>query len=147
MSGTAQILKNAMVRIGPADNATEPTNISCQVTQVTMNLTQDVLEVTPICETAKVKIVGLKDSTFALEANQDFTSGAIDEILFNAYNAQTLLSLHVRPSASAIGASNPEYRCRIYLSEYSPFNGKSTGEDLTTSVNFASAGNVMRHTS
>ena len=146
MSGTAITLKNAFVAIGPADNTTEPTNISCQVTQITINLTSDVREVTPVCETAKTKIVGLKDSTFSLEANQDFADNGFDEFMFNAYNLSTELSIHVRPSASAVGVANPAYTANVFVSDYSPFSGQSTGEEMKAPVSFASNGNVTRLT-
>lgn len=146
MSGTAITLKNAYLAIGPADGATAPTNLSCQVTQVTINLTTDIKEVTPICETAKTKIVGLKDSVFSLEANQDFADGGLDDVVFGFYNLATELSIHVRPSGSPIGASNPAYTAKVFVSEYSPFSGQQAGDEMKAPVGFASNGNVTRLT-
>lgn len=146
MSGTAIVLKDAFVAIGPADDATAPTNISCQVTDVTIDLNADVLETTAICETSKTKIIGLKDSTFSLTANQDFTDNGLDEVLWGFYSNSTLLSIHVRPRSAAVGAANPAYTANVYISNYRPFDGGGVGQTMTTPIELASNGDVVRAT-
>lgn len=111
---------------------------------VTLNINADELDDTAMGDTYRSRIGGLKDWSLAPEFNQDFAASAVDVTLFPLLG--TVVTAKVRPTSSAIGATNPEYSGSVLISQHNPF-GNSVGDLATMSVQWPGAGTLSRATS
>lgn len=111
---------------------------------VTLNISADELDDTAFGDTYRSRIGGLKDWSLAPEFNSDFAASAVDVTLFPLLGTTT--TVKVRPTSSAIGATNPEYSGSVLVSQYNPF-GNSVGDLATVSVQWPGAGTLSRATS
>lgn len=111
---------------------------------VTLNVSADELDDTAMGDTYRSRIGGLKDWSVAPEFNSDFGASAVDATLWPLLGTST--TVKVRPTSSAIGATNPEYSGSALVSQYNPF-GNSVGDLATVSVQWPGAGTLSRATS
>lgn len=119
------------------------TDISDYVKSVTLDYAAEMLDETAMGDTTRTMIGGLKTWSASLEMNQDFADGLIDEILFALVG--TTGTLIVRPTSSAVSASNPNYTGTGVVENYPPF-GNSVGDLASTSITIQSAGALSRAT-
>ena len=82
------------------------------------------------------RVAGLKDFTVDLNFNSDFAASAVDQTIWPLLGTATTIKL--RPTASAISATNPEYSGSVLVTEYSPLDG-DVGDLATTSVSWPCA--------
>lgn len=122
--------------------------MSSYSTSVELPLEFEALEDTAFGDTSRSRIGGLGDSTISLGFNQDFASSATDSTLYTAFAAKAPIVVKVRPTTSAISATNPEYVGSYLPNQYNPF-GNSVGELATVSVSWplSDADGVARNTS
>lgn len=73
-------------------------------------------------DTTKSNMAGLKDWSMDVEFHQDYAASAVDSILFPLVG--TAVAIEVRPTSSAVGASNPKYTCTGLITSYNPIGGK-----------------------
>ncbi|WP_020525833.1 hypothetical protein [Catelliglobosispora koreensis] len=111
---------------------------------VTVNVSADELDDTAFGDTYRSRIGGLKDWSVQPEFNSDFAASAVDATLWPLLGTTT--TVKVRPTSSAIGATNPEYSGSVLVSQYNPF-GNSVGDLATVSVQWPGAGTLSRATS
>ena len=104
-------------------------DLSDWVTAVELPIEYEELEDTAMGDSAKSRIAGLQDSNIKISWNQDFAASAVDATLWAA--RATVVTVKVRPTSSAIGATNPEYVGSYLISKYSPF-GNKVGELATS---------------
>lgn len=120
--------------------------LSGWLTKIQLPIQYEALEDTAFGDTAKSRLAGLQDSTLAAEANQDFAASAIDATIGAARG--TVVAVKVRPTTSAIGATNPEYVGSYLIADYSPFDSQ-IGQLATTSFSWplADPDGIARNTS
>ncbi|MGW0939111.1 hypothetical protein [Streptomyces sp. NPDC002666] len=100
------------------------TNFSDHVSEVTVNLSKDDVETTSFSGGGRERVAGLKDDSFELKIQQDYANGSTDAVLYPLYNNETEFTIEVRPTSSAVSATNPKYTGTCILLEYSPLDGK-----------------------
>lgn len=118
--------------------------LSSYVRAVTLNVSADELDDTAMGDTYRSRIGGLKDWSVNLEFNSDFAASAVDVTIFPLLGTTT--TVKVRPTSSAISATNPEYSGSALVSQHNPF-GNSVGDLATVSNQWPGAGTLSRATS
>jgi hypothetical protein len=122
------VLKNCKIEVAGVD-------FSDHVSQVEIQLKKQSIDTTNFSGGGKEQIAGLKDDEFTVSFQQDFAPGEVDAVLYPLYDLETEFTVKVRPTSSAISASNPEYSGTCILLEYSPLAGK-VGDLSDTKVKF-----------
>jgi hypothetical protein len=74
---------------------------------------------------------------------QDFGAGSVDAVLSPLL--ATLATVIIRPTSSAVSATNPSYTMTALVTQYSPF-ASSVGDIASLSVTFPISGTVTRAT-
>jgi hypothetical protein len=131
--------RDAYVSLGGSD-------VSAYIKSAELPLGVEALDDTAMGDTTKSNAAGLKTWSLTLNAHQSFTDNELDEILYTLYNAGAAFAVEVRPTTSAVGASNPKWTGQGLLTEYTPLTG-SVGDQLTIPVTIVSAGALSRATS
>lgn len=119
-------------------------DLSDHVRSVTLNVEAEDLEDTAMGDTYRSRIGGLKDWSIDVEFNQDFAASEVDATIFPILG--TVVTVTVKPTSAAVGATNPSYSGSVLISEYNPLDG-SVGDLATTSVSWPGAGTLTRATS
>ena len=123
------IWNDAFFSIGGVD-------LSNRVRQLSLSYSSEILDKTAMGATTRSRIGGFKDWTVAVEWNQDFDAGNVDDTMFPMVG--TSQAIVIRPVASsAIGTTNPEYRGNGIVQDYAPVGG-AVGEILTTPATIVS---------
>lgn len=106
-------------------------DLSDWATSVTTPIEFDELDDTAFGDTARSRLAGLEDGSLSVNWNQDFAAGGPDATIQAALG--TVVACKVRPTSSAIGATNPEYVASYLISKWQPFSS-GVGELATTST-------------
>jgi hypothetical protein len=117
MSGMKVILKDCYIVVNG-------TNLSDHISAVTVNLSKDDVETTSFSGGGRERMQGLKDDSFELTLQQDFEAASVDAVFYPLYDLGTEFEVEVRPTSSAVSATNPKYTGDCILMEYSPLDGK-----------------------
>lgn len=112
-------------------------NLSDHVSSVEVNFVKDEVETTNFSGQGRERIAGLKDDSFVVTFQQDYAAGEVDATLFPLYDNETEFTVVVKPTASAVSATNPSYTGTCILLEYQPLSG-SVGDLSETEVTFPS---------
>lgn len=88
------------------------------------------------------RLAGLKDWSLSIEFAQDFAASNVDATLFALVGAAPF-AVKIRPTTSAISATNPEYQGNVILTSYTPITG-SVGDLATAPCEFKAAGDLTR---
>jgi hypothetical protein len=112
-------------------------NLSDHVSSVEVNFVKDEVETTNFSGQGRERIAGLKDDSFVVTFQQDYAAGEVDDTLFPLYDGETEFTVVVKPTASAVSATNPSYTGTCILLEYQPLSG-SVGDLSETEVTFPS---------
>lgn len=118
-------------------------DLSDFVKAVTLEISADELDDTAMGDTYRSRIGGLKDWNVQLEFNSDFAASAVDVTLFPLLGTTT--TIKIRPTASAISTTNPEYSGSVLVSQHNPV-GNTVGDLASTSVQWPGAGTLSRAT-
>lgn len=120
--------------------------LSSFCTAVTLPQEFDALDDTAFGDTARSRIKGLGDSTLQLSFNQDFAAGGPDATIAAAVG--TVVVVKVRPTSSAISATNPEYVGSYLVTQNNPF-GNTVGDKASTQVSWplSDSDGIARNTS
>jgi hypothetical protein len=135
------VLTNVDVTIGGVD-------LSNHIASITLSTTYDVLETTAFAggnvpAAAKSRIAGLADNSVTLEFHQDFDASSVEATIYPLLG--TVTAINVKPQASAITSTNPEYQFQAVVSEWTPLNG-AVGELATASVTWPITGAIVKDT-
>jgi len=133
------VLTDAYVAYGSSD-------ISDYITSVSLNTTFDVIETTAFGDTARKRVAGLADNSITIEFQQDFASGAIEQIIYQSQATNTLATtvyMEVRPTSASASATNPKYTFNALVSEFPILNG-AVGELATGSVTWPISGAITK---
>jgi hypothetical protein len=117
------------------------TNLSTNLNSVELALESDDLETTAFGGTFRERIGGLKTGSLTLQFMQDFAAGSVDATLFPLYN--TLATVVITPTSSAVSTANPSYTAVCLVNSYSP-HASSVGDIATFSVTWPTSGTVSR---
>jgi hypothetical protein len=117
------------------------TNFSTNLNSVELALESDDLETTAFGGTFRERIGGLKTGSVTLQFMQDFAASSVDATLFPLYN--TLATVVITPTSSAVGTANPSYTAVCLVNSYSP-HASSVGDIATFSVTWPTSGTVSR---
>jgi len=132
----AIVVTNAVVSIGGVD-------LSSHITKVTLSTSVNELETTTFGQTAKRRVGGLKDSTVAIDFNQDFQAAAVEATLYPLIGSTT--AVVVKPNGTAASSTNPSYTFNVLVTEWMPLDAQ-VGELATASVTFPVDGLVTKAT-
>lgn len=110
-------------------------NFSDHVSSVEVNLSKDEVETTNFSGQGRERVAGLKDDNFVINFQQDFAAGEVDAVLYPLWANETEFTVEVRPTSSAVSATNPAYTGTCILLEYQPLSG-SVGDLSETEVTF-----------
>lgn len=100
------------------------TNLSDHISAVTVNLSKDDVETTSFSGGGRERMQGLKDDSFEITLQQDFEAASVDAVFYPLYDTGDEFEVEVRPTSSAVSATNPKYTGDCILMEYSPLDGK-----------------------
>jgi hypothetical protein len=132
----AIVVTNAVVTIGGVD-------LSSHITKVTLSTSVNELETTTFGNTAKRRVAGLRDSTVAIDFNQDFTAAAVEATLYPLVGSTT--AVVVKPNGTTASATNPSYTFNALITEWMPLDAQ-VGELATASVTFPVDGTITKAT-
>lgn len=132
----AIVVTNAVVTIGGVD-------LSSHITKVTLSTSVNELETTTFGNTAKRRVAGLRDSTVAIDFNQDFAAAAVEATLYPLVGSTT--AVVVKPNGTAASATNPSYTFNALITEWMPLDAQ-VGELATASVTFPVDGTITKAT-
>jgi hypothetical protein len=119
------------------------TNLSTNLNQVELALESDDLETTAFGGTFRERIGGLKTGSLTLQFMQDFAASSVDATLFPLFN--TLATVVITPTSSAVSTANPSYTAVCLVNSYSP-HASSVGDLATFSITWPTSGTVTRAT-
>ena len=131
------VLTNASVVVNSVD-------LSAHVTSVAINRSADAVETTAMGDTARTYTGGLESGTLDITFNQDYASAKVEATLYALVNTST--SVVVKPTASAVAATNPSYTMSCFVAEYSPVDG-SVGDLSTVNLSWPINGAIVKATS
>lgn len=100
------------------------TNLSDHISAVSVNLSKDDVETTSFSGGGRERMQGLKDDSYELTLQQDFDAASVDAVFYPLYDTGDEFEVEVRPTSSAVSATNPSYVGDCILMEYSPLDGK-----------------------
>jgi hypothetical protein len=132
----AIVVTNAVVTIGAVD-------LSSHITKVTLSTSVNELETTTFGSTAKRRVAGLRDSTVAIDFNQDFAAAQVEATLYPLVGSTA--QIVVKPNGTATSATNPSYTFNALITEWMPLDAQ-VGELATASVTFPIDGNITKAT-
>ena len=118
--------------------------VTSSCASVTLNIEADEVETTAFGSTFRTRVGGLKTGTVDFEFHSDMDSGAIDSLIFS--NLGGTVPVRIRPcGTAAVGASNPEYRFDVLVTQANPMDS-AVGDLATISVSFPTTGTITRAT-
>jgi hypothetical protein len=129
------VLTDASVTVNSID-------LSQYIASVTLNSTREVVDTTGFSTSgARTRVAGLQDNSVTLEFHQDFASGAVEATIYPLVGTTT--TIVVKPTSSAVSATNPSYTCTALVSEWTPLSG-TVGELATASVTWPISGAITK---
>ena len=131
------VLTNASIVVNSVD-------LSAHVTSVAINRSADAVETTAMGDTARTYTGGLESGTLDITFNQDYASAKVEATLYGLVNTST--TVVVKPTASAVAATNPSYTMSCFVAEYSPVDG-SVGDLSTVNLSWPINGAIVKATS
>ncbi len=116
---------------------------SSYLTQAELAVEADEVETTAFGSTYRTRVGGLKSGNVSFQFNQDFAAAAIDAVFFPLVGTQA--TVVIKPTSTAVSASNPKYTVNALVTQYSPISG-NVGDLATFSVAWPVSGTVVRGT-
>jgi len=134
-----QVLKNAHFTINSVD-------LSAHVNQISLSLTTDSPEDTAMADNARSFLPGLNNATITVSLNADYAASQTDATLWAIYSGAAAVAFIIRPAATAVSTSNPNYTGSCVLTDFGTVDG-SVGDTAGQSATFQVTGDVARATS
>lgn len=119
------------------------TDFSTSLASAELNIESDDVETTAFGGQWRTRVGGLKQASITLEFHQDFGAASVDATLYPLLN--TLATVVIKPTSSAVGSTNPSYTAVCLVNQYQPF-ASSVGDLATLSVTWPVSGTVTRAT-
>jgi hypothetical protein len=125
---TKVVLKNCQVVVNGV-------NFSDHVDSVEIMMKKKAIDTTNFSGGGTEVVAGLKNDSFVISFQQDFSPAEVNATLYPLYNNETEFTVAIRPVTAAISTSNPEYSATCVLLEYQPLSGK-VGDLSVTKTTF-----------
>lgn len=109
-----------------------------------INGTGDTQDKTAMGKSARCYLVGLLDSSIAVELNDDLAVGSVDATVYAAYIARTGVAFAYRAVNAAISTTNPEYQGTLLVNQWNI--GGSVGVITTKSLTWQISDVLTRDT-
>lgn len=119
------------------------TDFSNSLQSVNLTISADEVDTTTFGGGWKSVVGGLKSGSLQLNFFQDFGSSSVDTTLWPLLN--TLATVVISPTSTAVSATNPAYTAICLVSQYQPF-ASTVGDIATLSVTWPTSGTVTRAT-
>lgn len=135
------VLRDASVVVNSVD-------YSNHVQSVEVTTSMETQDATAMGNQARAYNGGLFADAIKVTFHQDFAASQVDVNLYTLYRARTSHDVVVKPTSSAVSATNPKYTLTGVITDYNPIAG-SVGDEATADVswvNTATTG-VVRATS
>ena len=116
-------------------------DVSDHFTSISLPVEAETMETTAFGDDWRTRVGGLLDWTAALDFNQDFDDGELDDLMWPLLG--TSVALEVRPDSAAVGTNNPKFTGNAILMSYPPL-GNSVGELATGSLTLEGNGPLAR---
>lgn len=124
--------------------AVNGTDLSDDVSELTLNYSTEMLDETAMGDTTRIRKGGLKDWSVEATFHQDFAASQVDATLFALVGTTTCIEL--RPSNACSSANNPIFSAIAVLESYPPMAG-AVGSLLDAKATWQSAGTLNRASS
>ena len=119
------------------------TDLSTSLQSVNLTIQSDEVETTTFGGGWKTMVGGLKSGSLQLNFFQDFGVSSVDATLWPLLN--TIGTVVIKPTSTAVSATNPSYTVLALVSQTQPFNS-SVGDAATLSITWPTSGTVTRAT-
>jgi hypothetical protein len=121
-------------------------DLSVYVTQITVTMSSEDVDITGMGATARAHAPGLRDDRIEVTFLQDFAAAKVDATIY-AQQGGSGATMVVKPTSSAVSATNPSYTMTAVPFDYTPIDG-AVGEADTVTVTFLpGSGAIVRATS
>jgi hypothetical protein len=119
------------------------TALSQYLTQVELKTTANDITTTAFGSSWVTRVAGLKEGSLTLTFNQDYATSAVDATLWALLG--TNATVVIKPTSTAVSASNPSYTVPVSVIDYTPVSGQ-IGDLATLSITLPTNGAVSRAT-
>lgn len=119
-------------------------DLSDHVRSVTLNYEAELQDDTTMGDDTRTNLGGLKNWSMDVEFTQNYDASKVDATLFSIVGSAVTVVL--KPTSAAVGATNPSYTGTGVIGSYSPI-GNSVGDLAVAPVTIAAAGTLTRATS
>ena len=119
------------------------TALASYLTQVELKTTANDITTTSFGSTWVTRVAGLKEGSLTLNFNADYATTTVDATLWPLLG--TSATVVIKPTSSAVGASNPAYTAICLVTDLTPISGQ-IGDLSTFSVTWPTNGTVSRAT-
>ena len=119
------------------------TALASYLTQVELKTTANDITTTAFGSTWVTRVAGLKEGSLTLQFNQDYAASAVDAVLWPLLGTQA--TVVIKPTSTAVSASNPAYTAICLVTDYTPVSG-NIGDLSTFSITLPTSGTVSRAT-
>jgi len=119
------------------------TALSSYLTQVELKTSANDVTTTAFGSTWVTRVAGLKEGSLTLTFNQDYATSTVDATLWPLLG--TSATVVVKPTSTAVSASNPSYTIPVSVIDYTPVSGQ-IGDLATFSITLPTNGAVTRAT-
>ena len=119
------------------------TALASYLTQVELKTSANDITTTSFGSTWVTRVAGLKEGSLTLNFNQDYATTTVDATLWPLLGTQA--TVVIKPTSTAVGASNPAYTAICLVTDLTPVSGQ-IGDLATFSVTWPTSGTVCRAT-
>jgi len=119
-----EVLKKPVITI-------DGTDLTNRISQVTIDLPDDEVDVTAFGSDFKETEMGMRDASMGFNVFQDFSASMVDATLWPLKNESKKFITSVQARQGEVSATNPVYVMAGKLFNYNPLSG-SVGEASTT---------------
>jgi len=119
------------------------TALTSYLTQAELKTSVNDITTTSFGNSWVTRVAGLKEGSVTLQFNQDYAAGGPDVTLWSLLGTQA--TVVIKPTSTAISATNPAYTAICLVTEVVPVSG-TIGDLSTFSITWPTASTVSRAT-
>jgi len=119
------------------------TALASYLTQVELKTSTNDVTTTAFGSSWVTRVAGLREGSLTLTFNQDYAASTVDATLWPLLG--TNATVVIKPTSTAVSASNPAYTAVCLVSDLTPVSG-NIGDLATFSVTWPTTGAVSRAT-
>jgi hypothetical protein len=119
------------------------TALASYLTQVELKATANDVTTTAFGSSWVTRVAGLREGTLTLNFNQDYATTTVDATLWPLLG--TNATVVIKPTSTAVGASNPAYTAVCLVTDLTPISGQ-IGDLSTFSITWPTTSAISRAT-